>query len=58
MLFRSNTCYYVLYYVKRTYDGDDDETIGSILLNQKYSEYISKYTDDMSVNVEKRFSFE
>lgn len=54
----TNTCYYVLYYVKRTYDGDDDETIGSILLDQKYSEYISKYTDDMSVNVEKRFSFE
>ena len=52
-----NTCYYVLYYIKRAYDGSDDDTIKSTLLNQKYSEYIKKYTDEYSVNVKKNFSY-
>lgn len=52
-----NTCYYVLYYISRDYDGSDDDTIKSTLLNQKYSEYIKKYTDEYSVNVKKRFSY-
>lgn len=52
-----NECYYVVYYISRSYDGSDDDTIKSTLLNQKYSEYIKKYTDEYSVNVKKRFSY-
>jgi len=45
------------YYISRSYDGSDDDAIKSTLLNQKYSEYIKKYTDEYSVNVKKRFSY-
>ena len=40
-----------------SYDGSDDDTIKSTLLNQKYSEYIKKYTDEYTVDVEKRFTY-
>lgn len=53
----SNTCYYVLYYISRSYDGGDDETIASAVVKQKYSQYIKKYTDDMKVNVKNKFSY-
>lgn len=53
----SNTCYYVLYYISRTYDGGDDETIASAVVSQKYSQYIKEYTDDMKVNVKNNFSY-
>ena len=46
-----NTCFYIVYYISRSYDGSDDDAIKSTLLNQKYSEYIKKYTDEYSVNV-------
>ena len=52
-----NTCFYIVYYISRSYDGSDDDAIKSTLLNQKYSEYIKKYTDEYSVNVKKRFSY-
>ena len=52
-----NTCFYIVYYISRSYDGSDDDAIKSTLLNQKYSEYIKKYTDEYSVNVRKRFSY-
>ena len=47
----------IVYYISRSYDGSDDDAIKSTLLNQKYSEYIKKYTDEYSVNVKKRFSY-
>ena len=53
----ANSCYYIVYYINRTYDGADDDTIKSTVLNKKYSEYIKKYTDEYSVNVKKRFSY-
>lgn len=53
----SNTCYYVLYYISRSYDGGDDETIASAVVSQKYSQYIKEYTDDMKVNVKNNFSY-
>ena len=43
-----NSCFYIVYYISRSYDGSDDDTIKSTLLNQKYSEYIKKYTDEYS----------
>lgn len=52
-----NECYYIVYYISRSYDGSDDDTIKSTILNQKYSEYIKKYTDEYSVNVKKKFSY-
>ena len=53
----ANSCYYIVYYINRTYDGADDDTIKSTVFNKKYSEYIKKYTDEYSVNVKKRFSY-
>lgn len=53
----ANSCYYIVYYINRTYDGADDDSIKSTVLNKKYSEYIKKYTDEYSVNVKKRFSY-
>ena len=53
----NNSCYYIVYYIKRAYNGADDDTIKSTVLNKKYSEYIKKYTDEYSVNVKKRFSY-
>ena len=44
-------------YISRSYDGSDDDTIKSTLINQKYSEYIKKYTDEYTVDVEKRFTY-
>ena len=52
-----NSCFYIVYYISRSYDGSDDDTIKSTLLNQKYSEYIKKYTDEYAVNVENRFTY-
>lgn len=52
-----NSCFYIVYYISRSYDGSDDDTIKSTLLNQKYSEYIKKYTDEYTVDVEKRFTY-
>ena len=52
-----NSCFYIVYYISRSYDGSDDDTIKSTLLNQKYSEYIKKYTDEYTVDVEKRFIY-
>ena len=52
-----NSCFYIVYYISRSYDGSDDDTIKSTLINQKYSEYIKKYTDEYTVDVEKRFTY-
>ncbi len=52
-----NSCFYIVYYISRSYDGSDDDTIKSTLFNQKYSEYINKYTDEYTVDVEKRFTY-
>ncbi len=52
-----NSCFYIVYYISRSYDGLDDDTIKSTLFNQKYSEYINKYTDEYTVDVEKRFTY-
>ena len=52
-----NSFFYIVYYISRSYDGSDDDTIKSTLFNQKYSEYINKYTDEYTVDVEKRFTY-
>ena len=52
-----NSCFHIVYYISRSYDGSDDDTIKSTLINQKYSEYIKKYTDEYTVDVEKRFTY-
>lgn len=50
-----NSQYTVLYFVKRSYDSANDETIGYQLLSQKYSDLITGYTDNMTVeNVRNR----
>lgn len=51
----TNSCYYVLYYISKSYDGSSDEDIASNVLNNKYNDYISKLTDEMEVNTYKRF---
>lgn len=54
----TNGCYYILYYIERTYEGDDDDTIAEILLSEKYSEYISDSIDAISVDVKGHFTYE
>lgn len=44
-----NSVYYVLYFINRSYNSDHDETIGSILLSNKYSEMLTPYTEAMAV---------
>ncbi len=51
----SEHCYYVLYFISKSYDGSMDETIASNVLNKKYSDYISALTDDMQTNTYNRF---
>ena len=51
----SSGCYYVLYFINKSYDGSSDETIASNVLNNKYSEYISNITDSMQVDIYNRF---
>jgi len=51
----SSGCYYVLYFINKSYDGSSDETIASNVLNNKYSEYISNITDSMQVDTYSRF---
>ncbi|MDO5382995.1 MAG: peptidyl-prolyl cis-trans isomerase [Eubacteriales bacterium] len=51
----TNSCYYVLYYISKSYDGSSDEDIASNVLNNKYTEYLTKLTDGMEVNTYKRF---
>ena len=51
----SSHCYYVLYFISKSYDGSMDETIASNVLNQKYSDYINNLTADMETNTYNRF---
>lgn len=51
----SSHCYYVLYFISKSYDGSMNETIASNVLNEKYSDYITKLTEDMETNTYKRF---
>lgn len=51
----SSHCYYVLYYISKSYDGSSDETIANNVLNQKYSDYVSELTDGMETNTYNRF---
>lgn len=51
----SSSCYYVLYFINKSYDGSMDDTIASNILNQKYSDYISELIADMDTNTYNRF---
>lgn len=44
-----NSQYTVLYFVNRSYDSANDETIANQLLSESYSELIKGYTDTMEV---------
>lgn len=50
-----NNCCYVLYYINRSYSGESDESIATTLQNNKYSDYITKLTDEMELDTMKRF---
>lgn len=39
----------VVMFVERSYDKDNDEAISQTILNQNYSDFITSYTDSMSV---------
>lgn len=54
----TNACYYCLYYIKKEYDGSLDESIASLVLNEKYSDFIKVYTDKVKIDVKGRFSFD
>lgn len=51
----SSHCYYILYFINKSYDGSKDETIASNVLNEKYSAYITKLTENMQTNTYNRF---
>jgi len=53
----TNACYYCLYYIRKEYDGSYDDSIANTILSNKYTEYISAYTDKIEINVKKRFSY-
>lgn len=45
-----NSKVYVLYFVSREYDDENDEKISEELLNESYTNLIKEYTDKMSVD--------
>lgn len=49
----ANLQYTVLYFVNRSYDSANNETIASQLLSQRYNELITGYTEEMTVENKK-----
>lgn len=52
---QDDSVYYVLYFLNRDYNTDNDENIAAIVLSNKYSEKMTPYVDEMPVkNVRNR----
>lgn len=52
-----HSCAYVVFFKSRVEDEDAGEEISDVLVNKAYSEFIAKYTDEISVDVNKRFKY-
>lgn len=52
-----SNCAYIIYFISREEDAEADEEITEIIIGQKYSEFIADYTDDIKVDVKKKFEY-
>lgn len=52
---QDDSAYYVLYFLNRAYNSDNDENIAAIVLSNKYSEKMTPYVNEMAVgNIKNR----
>lgn len=52
---KENSCYYIVYYISKSYNGEDDVDISNTIINEKYQDFVLSKTTDMKVDVKNKF---